>query len=80
MHEWLEEASARLAGAAAEDTTSYRLTAEEREDLLDLARVASQESGDRTNAPLVCYLVGLARGRSGADLATLVDEVVGKRV
>ncbi|HEY2074280.1 MAG TPA: DUF6457 domain-containing protein [Gaiellaceae bacterium] len=30
--------------------------------LLDLAREASHESGDRRNAPLLCYLLGRAAG------------------
>jgi hypothetical protein len=42
--------------------------------LLDLARIAAHESGERTNAPLLCYLVGLAR-RGGADLDPLADAV-----
>jgi tRNA threonylcarbamoyladenosine biosynthesis protein TsaB len=35
--------------------------------LLDLARIAAHESGKRTNAPLLCYLVGRATA-SGAPL------------
>jgi uncharacterized protein DUF6457 len=34
------------------------------EALLELAREAAHGSGDRTNAPLIAYLVGLAHGRS----------------
>ena len=30
--------------------------------------MAAHESGERTNAPLACYLVGLARGRTGGSL------------
>jgi Domain of unknown function (DUF6457) len=41
--------------------------------LLDLARIAARMSGDRTNAPLLCYLVGRAAGDS--DLAALADAV-----
>jgi hypothetical protein len=47
------------------------LGAEEEETLLDLARVAAHESGDRTNAPLLCYLVGRAHG----ELAALAEIV-----
>ena len=36
-------------------------------------RIAAHESGERTNAPLLCYLVGRAQG--GADLDTLADAV-----
>jgi pyruvate/2-oxoglutarate dehydrogenase complex dihydrolipoamide dehydrogenase (E3) component len=42
--------------------------------LLELARVAAHDSGDRTNAPLLCYLAGLARA-GGADLDRLADAV-----
>ena len=41
--------------------------------LLDLARIAAHDSGERTNAPLLCYLVGRAQG--GANLETLADAV-----
>jgi hypothetical protein len=40
--------------------------------LLDLARVAAHDSGERTNAPLLCYVLGVAVGR-GADLGKLAD-------
>ena len=79
MHEWLEAASARLAAESGADPSTLRLTQAEIDDLLELARIAAHESGERVNAPLVSYLVGLARGRHGGDLADLVDSVVGKR-
>jgi hypothetical protein len=44
-----------------------------RATLLDLARIAAHESGDRTNAPLLCYLLGRAEG--GAALDALAAEV-----
>ena len=76
MHEWLEAAVAELAAATGESAEAFALTDDERERLLELARVAAHDSGDRTNAPLVCYLVGLARGRSAAaSTAELVDAV-----
>jgi hypothetical protein len=46
---------------------------EQARTLLDLARIAAHDSGERTNAPLLCYLVGRAQG--GADLETLADAV-----
>jgi Domain of unknown function (DUF6457) len=64
MPDWLESSRTSLAeavGAAAED---YELGPGEIERLLELARVAAHDSGDRTNAPLVSYLVGLAHGRN----------------
>lgn len=63
MHEWLAAARERLVGAVADDASSYSLSDDDVRMLLDLARVAAHESGDRTNAPLVCFLAGLAMGR-----------------
>ena len=78
MDEWLREARDRLAAAAGESPESLELSQADIDELLELARIAAHESGERINAPLLCYLVGLARGRSGADLAALVDATVGK--
>jgi Domain of unknown function (DUF6457) len=63
LTEWLDKAGGRLAEAAGDDPAAYGLSAPDVEALLDLARVAAHDSDDRTNAPLVCYLLGLARGR-----------------
>lgn len=80
MHEWLDAARVRLAEAVGDDPSVYALGQEDVDDLLDLARVAAHESGERTNAPLLSYLVGLARARHpDRDLSGLVDGVVGKR-
>jgi Domain of unknown function (DUF6457) len=77
MDGWLQEARAKLAEAVGEDAAAYDLTRAEMDELLELARVAAHASGERTNAPLVCYLVGLAHGRHGGELADLVDATVG---
>ena len=80
MHEWLDRACVRLAEAVGDDPSSYALTEADVDDLLDLARIAAHESEERTNAPLLAYLVGLAHGRHAErDLPGLVDDVVGKR-
>ena len=48
-------------------------TADETALLLDLAGDAAHESGARTNAPLLCYLVGRAQGeRPLAEVAEIV--------
>jgi Domain of unknown function (DUF6457) len=80
MHEWMEQASGRLAGETGADAAEYALTEAEIQTLLDLARVAAHESGERTNAPLACYLVGLARGRSGGSLEALADVAAGEKL
>jgi Domain of unknown function (DUF6457) len=61
--EWLDNARQSLAEAVEESGADYELSPADVERLLELARVAAHESGDRTNAPLISYLVGLARGR-----------------
>ena len=80
MNEWLEQARARLAAAVNAEPAALPLDQETVDDLLELARLAARDSGERMNAPLVCYLVGLAQGRGGGDVAELVDAVVGKEV
>jgi hypothetical protein len=80
MDDWLAEARDRLAAEAGQDPAELGLAQEEVDELLELARIAAHESGERTNAPLLCYLVGLAHGRRGGELAALVDAAVGKSV
>ncbi len=68
MDAWLTQAAGAI--GLEPDTLSDADEAE----LLDLARVAAHDSGERTNAPLLCYLLGLAaaRGTSLAELAAAV--------
>jgi Domain of unknown function (DUF6457) len=62
---WLEQAAQRIAAAAELPLQDCVLADAEVDSLLDLARAAAHDSGDRRNAPLVSYLVGLAHGRAG---------------
>lgn len=78
MDEWLASARDRLAAAAGDGAGGLELSQEEIDDLLELARIAAHESGERINAPLLSFLVGVARGRSGREVADLVDAAVGK--
>jgi len=78
MDDWLSSARDRLAEESGQGPESLDLSQAEIDELLELARIAAHESGERINAPLLCYLVGLARGRTGADLSGLVDATVGK--
>jgi len=76
MNEWLDGAAAKLAAAAGDEAGDYRLNDEEQRALLELARIAAHESGDRTNAPLLSYLAGFARGRHPElSVADFVDEL-----
>jgi hypothetical protein len=70
---WLSEARNALVRAAGVAPEELELDDEAAQTLLDLARIAAHESGERTNAPLLCYLVGRAEG--AADLDTLADAV-----
>ena len=63
MNEWLTRQAEALGVPGLSDAEAMTL--------LDLARVAAHESGDRTNAPLLCYLLG----RAGGDLDTLAEIV-----
>ena len=78
MHEWLEQARASLAEAVGRPPEEYDLSQADVDELLELARVAAHDSGERINAPLVCYLVGLARGRHGVELTALVDTALSR--
>ena len=78
MDDWLQSARDRLAAGSGEDAASLDFSQAEIDDLLELARIAAHESGERTNAPLLCYLVGLVHGRRGGDLSALVDLAVAK--
>jgi hypothetical protein len=70
---WLSQARDALADAAGVPRETLELDDAAVRTLLDLARIAAHDSGDRTNAPLLCYLVG--RAESGADLETLAAAV-----
>ena len=74
MNEWLARRADALAGVAGVDRAALELTPDEIQTLLDVAGHAAHESGARTNAPLLCYLLGRARA-GGTSLAAL-DEIV----
>jgi hypothetical protein len=66
MNDWLRKAVEALGG-------DLELSADEMRTLLDLAAHAARESGQRTNAPLLCYLVGRLQGER--DLAEVAEAV-----
>jgi hypothetical protein len=74
MDAWLSDVRDAVAKAAGVPPEQVDLADDDAATLLDLARIAARESGERTNAPLLCYLVGLAQ-RDGADLDALADAV-----
>jgi hypothetical protein len=69
MPDWLTEARSTLAAVSGMPPERFELDESTKATLLDLARVAAHESGDRRNAPLLCYLAGLAA--NGTDLETI---------
>jgi hypothetical protein len=74
VNEWLSLRADRLAAEAGVSRDVLELSPADIERLLDLAGFAARDSGARTNAPLLCFLVGLACG-SEHGLAEL-DRIV----
>jgi hypothetical protein len=68
MDAWLRSAREAVAAATGVSVGDLELTPGDEQILLDLARDAAHNSGERTNAPLLCYLVGLAAAQSDAEL------------
>ena len=65
MDDWLSRA--RDAIATDDDRAALELSEADADTLLDLARIAAHLSGERTNAPLLCYLVWRAQGDRPLD-------------
>ena len=68
--DWFDEMAGELASEARLDVTELELPLHLRDEILDLARIASHDSGERINAPLLCYALGIAVGK-GASLDAL---------
>jgi Domain of unknown function (DUF6457) len=73
VDQWLKQARDVVAAASGIPPERLELADDDVDLLLELARVAAHESGERTNAPLLCYLVG--RAQNGASLDDLVEAV-----
>jgi Domain of unknown function (DUF6457) len=73
VDQWLTEARDAIAQASGVPAEQLEIDDETIGALLELARVAAHESGERTNAPLLCYLVG--RAQNGASVDELADAV-----
>jgi Domain of unknown function (DUF6457) len=63
MNEWLAERADALAHASGVERDAFDLSDADVDRLLELAGFAAHSTDLRTNAPLLCYLVGVARGR-----------------
>jgi hypothetical protein len=64
---WLSDVRNRIAERAGIPPEELELDSDTEATLLDLARVAAHESGERKNAPLLCYLAGRVAGRVPPD-------------
>lgn len=74
MDDWLSQRADALASVAGVPRDLLELGDSDVQTLLDLAGIAAHESGQRTNAPLLCYLLGLSHGAAGGldELAEIV--------
>jgi hypothetical protein len=70
---WLSKARDAVADQAGVSPADLDLDQTAVDQLLELARLAAHESGDRRNAPLLCFLVG--RAGEGVDLGSLVNRI-----
>ena len=67
MDAWLTDVRNAIADATGIPAAELEIGEDEAGELLNLARIAAHDSGERTNAPLLTYLAGVAVGR-GAEL------------
>jgi hypothetical protein len=74
VNDWLSDRADALAEASGAERASLDLDQAQIETLLDVAGFAAHDSGARTNAPLLCYLLGRAEA-GGASFDELVQAV-----
>ena len=74
MNKWLATRADALAAGTGIDRAALELSPEEIGTVLDLAAHAAHESDARTNAPLLCYMLG--RARAGTASLDELDEIV----
>ena len=74
--DWITEMTMQLARETKLDVGDLLVDEVAKDTLLDLAAVAAHTSGDRTNAPLLCHVIGraVARGATLEDCALVVRE------
>jgi hypothetical protein len=72
---WLTSARDELARAAGLAAAELGLDPDDEQTILELARIAAHESGERINAPLLCYLAGRAAERGSARADDLLAAV-----
>jgi hypothetical protein len=74
---WLDDVTRHLAQRTGIDTAALALSDEDAQTLLDVAGYAAHHTGERTNAPLLCHVLGraVAAGVPLADLDAAVREL-----
>ena len=72
---WISDMTTRIADATDIPVASLVIEADDADLLLRLAAIAAHESGDRTNAPLLCHVLGraVASGTPLDELANIVE-------
>jgi hypothetical protein len=78
---WLSELSGQIARTTGLDANTLALSDTDADTLLRLAGLAAHESGERTNAPLLCHLLGraVALGTPLDELAHVVEAALAER-
>jgi hypothetical protein len=76
---WISDMTRRIGDATGLEAGMLTIRPADAEELLRLAGVAAHSSGDRTNAPLLCHVLGraVALGAPLDVLARVVDEARG---
>ena len=72
---WISDMTTRIADATDIPVALLAIESDDADLLLRLAGIAAHESGDRTNAPLLCHVLGraVARGAPLDELANIVE-------
>ncbi len=71
---WIDDVIKHIGDVHGLDLQSISVSESEAEVLLDLAGLAAHSSGARTNAPLLCHVLGRARSQ-GVSLEALSETV-----
>jgi hypothetical protein len=73
---WLDDVTQHVASRTGLDAATLAVSDDDAQTLLDLAGHAAHETGERTNAPLLCHVLGraVAAGVPLTDLDAAVRE------
>ena len=77
---WISDMTARISAASGIDARTLTIADDDATELLRLAGVAAHTSGDRTNAPLLCHVLGRAVALGAARLARARRRRRGRRL